>query len=182
MGAFLDRTLSGHYFTLFTLHFALYIMITICTKNSEETIAFGEALGTKLGPGDVIALLGDLGAGKTTMTKGIAKGLGVESEIHSPTFTLIHEHMGRLPFYHVDLYRLAGDEDVEFLGLEEYVYSDGVMVIEWADRAPRFLPPERIEITLRLVGDEERELHINATSERLQHIVESVVTNARSCD
>lgn len=145
-------------------------------------MAFGEALGVKLGPGDVVALLGDLGAGKTTMTKGIALGLGVESEIHSPTFTLIHEHNGRVPLYHVDLYRLTGDVDVEFLGIEEYVYGEGVMVIEWADRAPRLLPPERIEITLRLVGDEERELHINPTSERLRKIVESVVTNAGTCD
>jgi tRNA threonylcarbamoyladenosine biosynthesis protein TsaE len=157
-------------------------MIVICTQNSEETMDFGERLGAALEAGDVVALFGDLGAGKTTMTKGIARGVGVTSEIHSPTFTLIHEHSGRVPFYHVDLYRLAGDEDVEFLGLEEYVFGDGITVIEWADRAPRLLPEERLEITLGFTGDEQREMKINATSERLQRIVESVVTNAGACD
>jgi tRNA threonylcarbamoyladenosine biosynthesis protein TsaE len=157
-------------------------MPTICTKTAEETIAFGEALGKALGAGDVVALFGGLGAGKTTMTKGIALGAGVKAEVHSPTFTLIHEHPGRIPFYHVDLYRLTGDEDVEFLGLEEYLYGDGIVVIEWADRAPSLLPPERIEIKLERTGDEERKLTIDTTSERLSKIVESVVKNARTCD
>ncbi|MEN6372284.1 MAG: tRNA (adenosine(37)-N6)-threonylcarbamoyltransferase complex ATPase subunit type 1 TsaE [Armatimonadota bacterium] len=157
-------------------------MFTVCTDNAEETIVFGESLGSRLGPGDVIALYGDLGAGKTTMTKGIALGAGVEAEIHSPTFTLIHEHAGRVPFYHVDLYRLSGDEDIEFLGLEEYLYGDGIVVIEWADRAPKLLPAEHIEINLGYAGDDRRKIQISATSERLNEIIESVVGNARTCD
>ncbi|MEN6521849.1 MAG: tRNA (adenosine(37)-N6)-threonylcarbamoyltransferase complex ATPase subunit type 1 TsaE [Armatimonadota bacterium] len=157
-------------------------MFTICTDNAEETMAFGEALGSRLGSGDVIALYGDLGAGKTTMTKGIALGAGVDAEIHSPTFTLIHEHAGRVPFYHVDLYRLTGDEDIEFLGLEEYLYGDGIVVIEWADRAPKLLPAERIEINLGYTDDDRREIRIGATSERLNEIIELVVSNARACD
>lgn len=156
--------------------------MTVCTDTAEETMAFGEALGSRLGPGDVIALYGDLGAGKTTMTKGIALGAGVDAEVHSPTFTLIHEHYGRVPLYHIDLYRLTGDEDVEFLGLDEYLYGDGVVVIEWADRAPRLLPAERIEIRLGFTGDDRREIRIRATSERLNEIIESVANNARSCD
>lgn len=157
-------------------------MLTICAKTAEETMAFGEALGRELGPGDVVALYGGLGAGKTTMTKGIALGAGVEAEVHSPTFTLIHEHPGREPFYHIDLYRLTGGEDVEFLGLEEYLYGEGITVIEWADRAPKLLPAERIEINLGFAGDGQREIRISATSDRLNEIIESVVTNAGACD
>jgi tRNA threonylcarbamoyladenosine biosynthesis protein TsaE len=157
-------------------------MITIYTNSIEETVAFGERLGALLGPGDVLALMGELGAGKTTITKGIARGAGVADEIHSPTFTLIHEHKGRVPFYHVDLYRLAGNEDVEFLGLEEYIHGDGIVVIEWADRAPALLAKERLEITLSFQGDEGREIKLHPTSERLRKIVESIVENADTCD
>ena len=90
----------------------------------------------------MIALFGDLGAGKTTLTKGIAVGLGLAADIHSPTFTLIHEHPGAVPLYHVDLYRLSCEEEIETLGLEEYIYSDGVTIIEWADRMKSLLPPD----------------------------------------
>lgn len=157
-------------------------MLIVCTSSAEETIAVGEALGSRLGPGDVVAMFGDLGAGKTTMTKGIARGAGVEAEVHSPTFTLIHEHPGRVPFYHVDLYRLTGKEDIENLGIEEYLYGDGIVVIEWADRAPGLLPAERIEIHLSFKDSDQREMRINSTAERLREIVESVITNAGTCD
>jgi tRNA threonylcarbamoyladenosine biosynthesis protein TsaE len=152
-----------------------------CTDSFEETIALGERLGGLLGAGDVVALYGGLGAGKTTMTKGIARGAGVESEVHSPTFTLIHEHAGRVPFYHVDLYRLEGDVDTSMLGIEEYIYGEGIVVIEWAERAPGVLPAERLEIELS-ASDDHREIEFRATSERLRKIVESVVENAGSCD
>ncbi len=157
-------------------------MLIVRTNKQEETMAFGEALGDALGAGDVIALYGDLGAGKTTMTKGIARGLAVTDDVHSPTFTLIHEHPGRIPFYHVDLYRLTGDEDAQFLGLEDYLYGDGITVVEWADRAPSLLPPERVEITLLFTDNDRRELQIAATSRRLEDIIKSVVTDAGACD
>jgi len=157
-------------------------MLTVCTNKAEETAAFGEALGSRLRPGDIVALFGELGSGKTTLTKGIARGAGVAAEVFSPTFTLIHEHPGRVPFYHIDLYRLTGEEDVELVGIEEYLYGEGIVVIEWADRAPGLLPKERIEIRLDFRGNNEREIRIEATSERLQEIVESVVRDARACD
>lgn len=157
-------------------------MLVIRTENAEETIAVGERLGSRLGPGDVVALFGELGSGKTTLTKGIARGAGVAAEVFSPTFTLIHEHPGQVPFYHVDLYRLTGGEDVEMLGVEEYIYGGGIVVIEWAERAPQLLPKERIEIALGFAGDDRRELRLRATSERLWRIVESVAANARACD
>jgi len=137
-------------------------------------MALGESLGRQLRPGDVVALYGDLGAGKTTLTKGIAVGLGLDADIHSPTFTLIHEHPGAVPLYHVDLYRLSSEEEVETLGLEEYIYDDGITVIEWADTMRSFLPAERLDITLRMTGDTDRELIFETDSERLGKIIEEV--------
>lgn len=147
---------------------------TMLTTSAEQTIALGERLGRQLGPGDVIALFGDLGAGKTTLTKGIAVGMGLAADIHSPTFTLIHEHPGAVPLYHVDLYRLSREEEIETLGLEEYIYSDGVTIIEWADRMKSLLPPERLDITLLMKGDTERELIFETGSERIAKIIEGL--------
>jgi tRNA threonylcarbamoyladenosine biosynthesis protein TsaE len=148
--------------------------LTICTTSAEQTTALGERLGKHLKPGDVIALFGDLGAGKTTLTRGIAVGLGLDADIHSPTFTLIHEHPGPTPLYHVDLYRLSHEEEVETLGLEEYIYSDGVTIIEWADRMQTLLPSERLDITLRMITDTDRELIFETQSERLAGVIEEV--------
>jgi tRNA threonylcarbamoyladenosine biosynthesis protein TsaE len=147
---------------------------TITTTSAEETTALGERLGRLLSPGDVIALFGDLGAGKTTLTRGIAIGLGLAADIHSPTFTLIHEHPGAVPLYHVDLYRLTTEEEVETLGLDEYIYSDGVTIIEWADRMKSTLPKDRLDITLRMQGDTERELTFETDSERVWKIIEGL--------
>ena len=148
--------------------------LTTTTTSAEQTTALGERLGKLLSPGDVIALFGDLGAGKTTLTRGIAVGLGLAADIHSPTFTLIHEHPGPTPLYHVDLYRLASELEVETLGLEEYIYSDGVTIIEWADRMTSMLPNDRLDITLRMLGDTERELTFEAESERMGKIIEGL--------
>ncbi len=145
--------------------------MTITTTSADETTALGERLGRLLAPGDVVALFGDLGAGKTTLTRGIAVGLGLDADIHSPTFTLIHEHPGRVQLYHVDLYRLSSEQEVETLGLEEYIYSDGVTVIEWGDRMKSLLPAERLDITLRMTGDTDRELTLETNSERLSQAI-----------
>ena len=144
----------------------------IHTKTSEETMALGEELGRRLRSGDVVALFGDLGAGKTTFTKGIARGLKLAAEVHSPTFTLIHEHPGETPLYHVDLYRLSDEREVEELGIEEYLQAEGVVVIEWADKMKSLLPPDRLDVDLRMTGDTERELTFEGHSERMRGIVE----------
>lgn len=133
-------------------------------------------MGRLLRPGDVVALFGDLGAGKTVLTKGIAEGLGVAAEVHSPTFTLIHEHPGPTPLYHVDLYRLADESEAEALGIDEYIYGDGVTVIEWADRMRPLLPAGRIDIELRLKGDTARELAFETDSERLAAVVKELAS------
>ncbi len=124
--------------------------------DEAATEGLGEALGRLAGPGDVIALIGELGSGKTTLVRGLARGLGVPPEVAvvSPTFTLVNEYPGRLPLYHLDLYRL-GEEELEGLGLqelglEEYLYGPGVAAIEWAERLGRAMPANCLEVRLSL--------------------------------
>ena len=134
------------------------------TRGPEATIALGEQLGKALRAGDAVALFGDLGAGKTTLTRGIARGMNLPNGVHSPTFTLIHEHLGETPLYHVDLYRLSGEEEVREIGVEEYIEGTGVTIIEWADRMGSMLPPERLDIDLRMTGDTTRKLTFRTDS------------------
>lgn len=134
------------------------------TSSPEETASFAYALARKLSIGDVITLNGDLGAGKTTFTKGLAKGLGIKRNVNSPTFTIIKEYTGRLPLHHMDLYRLDhGEED---LGLEEYFEGQGVTVIEWADRIAERLPPERLNINIQVTADNDRTLTLDPSGNR----------------
>jgi len=123
---------------------------SVVSRSPEATIALGRRLGSLLTKGDVVALCGPLGSGKTTLTKGLAAGLGfVESaEVKSPTFVLIHEYAGRLPVYHVDLYRLDQLEEAARLGLEQYLDGDGVCIIEWADKFPSLVPRAHLRVTL----------------------------------
>lgn len=148
--------------------------VVIRTSSADETINIGEKLGRGLKAGDVLALFGDLGAGKTTFTKGIARGLGLAADVHSPTFTLIHEHPGPIPLYHVDLYRLTSEEEVDTLGIDEYIYGDGVTIIEWADRMKSLLPPGRLDIELKLKGEMDREMIFETDSPRLQAVIEEL--------
>ena len=132
-------------------------MKEIHIKNQQETENFGLALAGKLVPGSVVALTGDLGAGKTTLTKAIAKGLGVQSMVTSPTFLIIQEYKdGRLPLYHFDLYRIDDEEEMDELGYEEYFYGDGICVLEWADRIRSLLPENTLWIHIKY-GKEENE-------------------------
>lgn len=116
-------------------------MRKLILKNEDETRAFGLELGASLGKGDIVALIGDLGTGKTALTKYIAEGLGIREVITSPTFTIVQEYrQGRLPLYHFDVYRIGDPEEMYELGYEEYFYGDGVCVIEWADLIEELLP------------------------------------------
>ena len=111
------------------------------TFSPEETLAFGEELGRNAKPGQVYTLIGDLGVGKTVLTQGIAKGLGIEEPICSPTFTIVQEyHTGRMPFYHFDVYRIGCVEEMDEIGFEDYVYGDGLTMIEWANLIEEILP------------------------------------------
>ena len=129
------------------------------TASEADTIALGERLAPELR--GVVLLIGNLGAGKTTLAKGIVTGLGAaaEDEVSSPTFTLIHEY-GDGRVYHVDLYRLDEPREVATLGLEEFFERDALVLIEWGERFPQLLPAERTEIRIRPLGNEEREIEV----------------------
>jgi tRNA threonylcarbamoyladenosine biosynthesis protein TsaE len=127
----------------------------------EETQALGERLARRLSPGAVVALRGGLGSGKTCLTKGIACGLGVRETVTSPTYTIISEYSGDLPLYHIDAYRLAGDDDFESTGAPELLGGNGVAVIEWSERIPRSLPEGAITVTIEITGPQERVIHIS---------------------
>ena len=120
------------------------------THSPEETQAIGERVGQNLKPGDIVALIGDLGAGKTCLTQGIARGVKIEPNqiVNSPSYTLINEYAGKIPIYHIDLYRLQRQEEIMDLGLEEYLEGNGICIIEWADRMLDLLPEGCMTIEL----------------------------------
>lgn len=127
-------------------------------QNELDTREFGKELAQKLKPGDVVALIGDLGTGKTTLTKSIAEGLGITEMITSPTFTIVQEYTeGRLPLYHFDVYRLNDLEEMFELGYEEYFFGQGVCVVEWADQIMEIIPEDAVVIRIEYgAGEEER--------------------------
>jgi tRNA threonylcarbamoyladenosine biosynthesis protein TsaE len=143
---------------------------TYRTASEAETIALGERLAGELPPRGVVLLIGNLGAGKTTLAKGIVQGLGAApaEEVSSPTFPLIHEYgAGRV--YHVDLYRLDEPRQVATLGLDEIFERDGLVLIEWGERFPRLLPADRTEIRMRTLADDEREIAVMRLTGTAQH-------------
>ncbi|RDU34725.1 tRNA (adenosine(37)-N6)-threonylcarbamoyltransferase complex ATPase subunit type 1 TsaE [Neobacillus piezotolerans] len=140
------------------------------SSSAEDTLNFAERLGAMLKPGDVLTLEGDLGAGKTTFTKGLALGLGIKRMVNSPTFTIIKEYHGRLPLYHMDVYRL-GDEG-EDLGFDEYFEGDGVTVVEWAHLIAEQLPVARLEIQLYHEPDGGRKIVFQPKGIRYERLCE----------
>jgi tRNA threonylcarbamoyladenosine biosynthesis protein TsaE len=137
------------------------VMIRVTTHSPEETRDLAAGLVQRLGPGTVLALRGPLGSGKTCFAQGCGRGLGVEERyITSPSFVLVREYRGRLPFYHIDLYRLSAGPALALLGLEEYIDGEGVTVIEWAEKLAGALPPRTIEILFAGRGETQREISI----------------------
>lgn len=139
-----------------------------------QTRRLGHRLGELAQPGDVYLLVGNLGAGKTCLAQGIATGLGVRQGVLSPSFVLIREHQGRLPFYHVDLYRLEKTAEISTLGLEDYFSGDGVCVVEWADHALPLMPRERLLVYMRLLSARKRALRFEATGKRYYHLLDQL--------
>ena len=137
--------------------------------SEKETEKLGEAIGRAAVPGMVIALIGDLGTGKTTLTKSVARGLGVTETVTSPTFNIIREYRsGRIPLFHFDVYRIADPEEMYELGYEEYFYGDGVCVVEWADIIEDLLPEDAVIIHIECgASEEEREYRIEGEAEDL---------------
>lgn len=143
------------------------------SRSPAATRAIGARLGAAARPGDVIALVGPLGAGKTELARGIARGLDVEEPVSSPTFVLVAEHAGRVPLFHVDCYRLAGPADALEAGILDDRAADGVTVIEWAERLGAALPPGRLEIAIDGAGDAPRMLVLRATDARHARLLEA---------
>ena len=134
--------------------------IRIRTNSAHETREFGKWLSQFLQQKDVVGLAGQLGTGKTVLAQGIGEGLGVSERVKSPSFTIVNEYGGRVFLYHIDLYRLS-NEDFFRLGLDEYLYGNGVVVIEWADRIKEYLPDERVYITLSRLDTGSREMAVH---------------------
>jgi tRNA threonylcarbamoyladenosine biosynthesis protein TsaE len=130
------------------------------THTVEETQALGEALGGTLGPGAVVACVGDLGTGKTAFLQGVARGLGVPSPVTSPTFVLVNVYRGRLPVHHLDAYRTDSLSEILELGLEEMLDGEGVTFIEWADKMLPLLPARTVVVRISGAGDEPREIEV----------------------
>lgn len=153
-------------------------VLEIILNGLKETSEFGIKLGSLLKPGDVVCLNGDLGAGKTTLTKSIGIGLGVDDYITSPTFSLINEYVGRMPVYHFDVYRLENADELYDLGFDEYFYGRGVSIIEWADRIENLLPEERIVLDIGKTEDiDERRINIEVFGNRYKEILEELDIN-----
>jgi tRNA threonylcarbamoyladenosine biosynthesis protein TsaE len=150
--------------------------VIVHTRTPSETIRLGKRIGRLLDPGDIVALIGELGTGKTHLIKGLAAGAGIKdsSYVSSPSFTLIHEYSGKVPFYHIDLYRLGSEKEAEELGLEECLGGTGIAAIEWADKIPSLLPGERLLIRLSYVDERSRSIKLSGTGRHYEDIVESL--------
>lgn len=150
--------------------------IVLKSRSREETSALGAAFGQKAKGGEVIALIGELGTGKTQFVQGLAAGLGIDSTtVNSPTFTLVQTYEGRLPLIHVDLYRLENQKEVDTLGLEEYLEGKGVAAVEWAENGGEVLPHGRLTITILDLEADVREIKIEATDQTHRSWLNSVV-------
>ncbi len=150
-------------------------MLKLISRSVQDTFDIGERLGKLLEKGNILCLSGDLGAGKTAMTQGIGRGLGVSDYVTSPTYTIINEYQGRLPLYHFDVYRLDHVDEMYELGYEEYFFGDGVTVIEWADSVKDIIPVARLWITILKTKDGEgREILLEPTGEEYIRITEGM--------
>jgi len=147
-------------------------MFSVITSSTEQTEEVGRVLGTMLEAGDLVCLFGGLGAGKTHFSYGVAQGLQVQDQyITSPTFTFVNEYQGRIPLYHIDLYRLKDPSELESIGFEEYIDSDGATVIEWAERAEDELPDEKLNVYISDVSENSREIGFFAEGERYKRLL-----------
>lgn len=152
--------------------------IQFLSSSLATTLEVGKELGSFSEPGDVICLGGELGSGKTTLAQAIAEGAGVDEReyVNSPTFAVLHEYGGRIPIYHMDFYRLGSSEDVLALGLDEYLYGDGLALIEWFERAEDVLPESALVVHLSFVNINSRAISLHSSDHRWQKIIGQLKT------
>ena len=157
-----ENTMNGH-----------TAKLSVTSRNPEETFLIGKIIGRDLIEKDVVALVGDLGTGKTCLTQGIARGLGVpdEYQITSPSFTLINEYQGRMMLYHFDLYRLSRASEMDDMGYEEYLFGKGVSVIEWADKVKDILPDDTLFIMISYADENARNIIISGQKRKIAIIL-----------
>jgi tRNA threonylcarbamoyladenosine biosynthesis protein TsaE len=151
----------------------------LVSRSPGETQGIGEVIGKAALPGDVLLLEGKLGAGKTCLTQGIARGLDIDEYVLSPTFVIMREFYGRLPLYHIDLYRLDDIDETMDLGLDEYLYGTGICVVEWAEKALSILPRKHLMIRIDYLSDTERVLRIEPCGQRYSELAEQIIQNHR---
>lgn len=130
------------------------------SASEQETAGLGEKLGARLRPGDVLAFYGGLGAGKTAFIRGVARGLGVEGRVTSPTFTIVNEYPGRVPLFHFDMYRLGSSDELFEIGWEDYLTRGGVCCVEWTENVEDAIPPEAVRVRIEKTGERERVIDI----------------------
>jgi len=140
-------------------------MKVFISKNEDESRRIAFDLGKNAKPGEVYSVTGTLGAGKTLMAKEFARGLGISDDITSPTFTILEEYPGKIPFYHFDLYRIESPEEIELMGFEDYFYGNGVSWIEWAEKCGSLIPEKHISVTIEIISDEERRITLEYPSD-----------------
>ena len=146
----------------------------LTSRSPEETQRLGRELGCAARSGDVILLVGNLGAGKTCLTQGIAWGLDIDGYARSPSFVVVNEYKGRLPMYHIDLYRLDSIAEIADLGLDDYLYGQGLCVVEWADKALNLMPPQNLLIKIDFVSGNERKLELTAHENHYKEMLSEI--------
>ncbi|MEE8449936.1 MAG: tRNA (adenosine(37)-N6)-threonylcarbamoyltransferase complex ATPase subunit type 1 TsaE [Thermodesulfobacteriota bacterium] len=153
----------------------------VITNSLEQTIELGQSLGKTCQGGEVIALAGELGAGKTYFVKGLASGLDVEEleEVVSPSFIILREHKGRVPLYHIDFYRLESNVQVVDIGLEEFFYGPGVCAVEWAEKFSSLLPDDRLDVKINILGEQTRKFELYLRGKRFDNLAGWLVQQER---
>ena len=149
--------------------------VSLHTNSVEMTHEVGRAIGANVCPGDIVLLTGDLGAGKTTLTQGIVWGLKSQEYARSPTFVLVNEYRARMPVYHMDLYRLDTFEELDGLGLDDYLFGDGLCVIEWADKAKDYFPLNHLDVCISVTSDSERVFTLESDAEGRESLFAALV-------
>ena len=151
-------------------------ILELSSNNPQETRRLGARIGKLAAAGDILLLTGQLGAGKTCLTQGIARGLGIEENTPSPSFVLVREFYGRLPLYHMDLYRLDNPDEIADLGLDDYLYGGGVCVIEWAEKGLSLMPPQYMLVKIVYAGENRRRFRFEPLGKRYIGMMDKLKT------
>jgi tRNA threonylcarbamoyladenosine biosynthesis protein TsaE len=150
--------------------------VVFVSGSEEETISLGRRIGRLLAAGDVVAIMGELGAGKSVIARGICEGLGIKQRTRSPSFSFVNHYRGPVDVYHVDLYRVEGTRDLTTLGLEEMLFGDNVTLIEWAEKLGHMLPPAALEILIETAGEDKRRIIIKGEGEPREKLLSEIGT------